>query len=292
MPFPFALSCLLFSLFGYVGNDRSVKLIEASGRGDLVEVRSLLAQGADVDYIYPDKSESINALHAACGEEHVDVVRCLVEHGANIEATIAGDGIFAGLTPLHIVCAIGNLEIVQYLIEQGANRKAKTPCGHSVLKVAMRGLFYDAPNPEVIKYLLTLDGVDEELDFEGLFSACSVGHLEVVEHFVTKNPHLLHETDEDGETLLHVACSGGSLDMVKLLIAAGANIEAQTAAGTTPLLSACFCNNFDIVQYLVEQGASIHVCDARGRTPYDVAHKYGYRKIINYLALLDNRHEA
>jgi ankyrin repeat protein len=46
----------------------------------------------------------------------LDVVKTLIEHGARVDAATTD-----GATPLYIACQNGQIEVVKYLIEKGAN---------------------------------------------------------------------------------------------------------------------------------------------------------------------------
>jgi len=64
----------------------------------------------------------------------------------------------------------------------------------------------------------------------------------------------------DGETIegappLWCAAAAGHLDIVRLLIQKGANVNSTTKTNSTPLRAACFDGHFEIVQYLVQSGA-------------------------------------
>ena len=54
-------------------------------------------------------------------------------------------------------------------------------------------------------------------------------------------------------TPLHLAATGGDLDIVKMLIEHDANIEAKNSAQETPLHRAALFNRVDIVDYLLSR---------------------------------------
>jgi len=98
------------------------------------------------------------------------------------------------------------------------------------------------------------------------------------------DPHL---TTEDGTTPLMVAAGLGRANYqpeaargprspsaeatVKMLVEAGAQINAVNEASFTALHGAAFRGSNELVTYLVEQGANINAIDYRGRTPYRIA---------------------
>ena len=53
-----------------------------------------------------------------------------------------------------------------------------------------------------------------------------------------------------------MAAEKGHLEIVKLLIGNGANIEETSIQGLNPLLMAAFCGKFEIVTLLIENGAN------------------------------------
>ena len=83
------------------------------GHTDIAEY--LLEKGAEVD------SPSRNAmrvmpLHSAIANRHAAIVRLLLDHDANVNATQADD-----FTPLHEAAQNGMLDVTQWLLERGAN---------------------------------------------------------------------------------------------------------------------------------------------------------------------------
>lgn len=72
--------------------------------------------------------------------------------------------------------------------------------------------------------------------------------------------------------------------MVRLLIDAGADVNARSAVDRTPLLLACtFAGNLDSVQALLDGGARIDVADGRGWTPLIVAARTGDMAMLQRL---------
>jgi ankyrin repeat protein len=56
----------------------------------------------------------------AAGEGHLEIVKLLLEHGADVNAKTAYE------TALHLAAEKGHLEIVKFLLEHGADVNAKT----------------------------------------------------------------------------------------------------------------------------------------------------------------------
>ncbi|EKX32335.1 hypothetical protein GUITHDRAFT_166724 [Guillardia theta CCMP2712] len=87
---------------------------------------------------------------------------------------------------------------------------------------------------------------------ESLLEGAREGDSEAVEKLLRGNANL-NVRDENGFQALHLAASRGHLAIVRQLIKAGANIDAETSAGDTPLsLSA---GHVEVEQFLRSVGA-------------------------------------
>ena len=76
------------------------------------------------------------------------------------------------------------------------------------------------------------------------------------------------------QTALMVAAREGAVDAVKMLLEAGAHLDARDSAGATPLHVAArpwWRENPSVVALLLAAGASRHARDAQGRTPRELA---------------------
>jgi hypothetical protein len=75
-------------------------------------------------------------------------------------------------------------------------------------------------------------------------------------------------TDDDGSTLLHIACTyDTAAECVQVLLASGADIEAPDKYGSTALHFAVSSDAEAVVRILLTKGASIHATDRYKRTP-------------------------
>lgn len=79
-------------------------------------------------------------------------------------------------------------------------------------------------------------------------------------------------TDEHGTTPLQYASFRGLLDMCKLLVSRGADVNAKTHdQGYTALMFAAISNHTHVVRYLLELGADIDYTNTIGRTAAQMA---------------------
>lgn len=108
-----------------------------------------------------------------------------------------------------------------------------------------------------------------------LFIACKRGHLEIVEYLLSTcdadvEQRGLYEVPDDRSvhsvTPLWCAAVSGKLPVIRCLVEHGADVNAVSDTGSTPVRSACFMTHLNIVSYLVECGADILKANYNGGT--------------------------
>jgi ankyrin repeat protein len=98
-----------------------------------------------------------------------------------------------------------------------------------------------------------------------LFEAARKGDFETVKNLLTKYPDMKDVRRNDGRILLHV--SFNSRELIEYLIENGADIEAKSDGGWTPLHSQAYKGHKDGVEVLLEHGANLEAKHAYGMTP-------------------------
>ena len=79
---------------------------------------------------------------------------------------------------------------------------------------------------------------------------------------------------------LYHAVNNGNLEIVKLLVENGADVNVKNVVGQTPLHEAARCGYFEIVKYLIDKGADINAYDCVERTPLDYARLPDIRDLL------------
>ena len=196
------------------------------------------------------------ALFTAIGSDNAVMVRLMVEAGADVNAA---EG-FGGNTPLHEAVENGNAEIVQILVDAGADIEAEGFMGRTPL-----GLAAEEGATEIMQILLgqgadngTPEGEDKQspaIGSEALFTAIKKGDVETVRLLVEAGADVNAAEGFGGNTPLHEAVEEGNAEIVQILVDAGADIEAEGFMGQTPLGLAAEEGATEIMQILLGQGA-------------------------------------
>lgn len=176
-----------------------------------------------------------------------------------ISAIVHGDE--DGDLPLHVAVAQGNVDLVERILDimfrlemsmDCYNRLRQTPLHVAVL----------TDQPAVVRRLLKGGASPNVVDRNGLTSVHYAAKLASAECLDCLLEHSASRVDIDattysGQTALHLAVLSNSVQAVKLLIEAGAKIDACDASnGRTPLVYAFEQNNMTVARILVANGAS------------------------------------
>ena len=275
-PHPSAVPALvlLLSVPALAGAGAEDPLIEAVRRTDTADVRTLLAQGADVNV---RQGDGATALHWAAHRNDLETTVVLLDAGANANA--AND---LGATPLWLACASGSGALVERLLDAGANPNAALSSGETVLMSAAR-----AGNTDAVDLLLAhaadVHATEGSRGQTALMWAVAQQHAEVarmlIEHGAdvhtrsavwhqlentagNTNPSGDFEMAHGGSTPLLFAARQGDIMSARVLLAAGANVNDTAAAGTSALLVAIHSGHGSLAAYLLAEGADPNAAEA------------------------------
>lgn len=123
----------------------------------------------------------------------------------------------------------------------------------------------------LVKNFIEEKGVDSNTMTVGrslLHIACSFGHIEIVKLLIEKGANFNAADDDNSDTPLHIACGHGYTEIVKLLIEEGVDLEVTNYdKGFTPLHVACRHRHTEIVKLLIEKATDLGITDDYGFTP-------------------------
>uniref|UniRef100_A0A7R9Y972 Ankyrin repeat domain-containing protein n=1 Tax=Pinguiococcus pyrenoidosus TaxID=172671 RepID=A0A7R9Y972_9STRA len=127
-----------------------------------------------------------------------------------------------------------------------------------------------------------------------LHLAAMENDVETATRLLRESPEIVHVLDvEDGSWVapLYTAAEHGSLDVVRLLLANGADVDSETEDRSTPLMAACNYGDqgmaLEIAKVLVEAGAHPTRRNKMRYNARKIAAERGYTKLYRYLRSLD-----
>lgn len=106
------------------------------------------------------------------------------------------------------------------------------------------------------------------------------GSVPLAKILISKGANLEAPSEDRGARATHLAANFGELEMLNLLLDAGADIEARDQKGQTPLLLAAATNNTEVVKVLLDRGADKEARESgEGMTPLMRASRLGSLEI-------------
>lgn len=141
-------------------------------------------------------------------------------------------------------------------------------------------------------------GYSANSSIENFKLAEAFGDVNEVRQVQTCGLFNVNDHGDDGVTPLHVAVLNGHLEIVKLLIADGANVNAKYndnivpcmfCRGGTPLHVAAFYGRKDIAELLIASGADVNAKNYNGMTPLHAAADNGYNETSRMYQILGYR---
>ncbi|KAK3591751.1 hypothetical protein CHS0354_019522 [Potamilus streckersoni] len=292
-----------------VDNDKRKPAHHAAAGGNVAVLSYLIDRGTDP---WCRTSEEETLLHIACIHGKLEMTKYLVEtyptmlhevdnskrkpaHHAAVGGNVAVLGylIYRGTDPwcrtsdeetlLHIACIHGKLEITKYLAETYPKML------HEVDNGKRTPAHHAAVGTNVVALAYLIDrGTDPRCrtseDETLLHIACINGKLEITKYLVETYPKMLHEVDKGKNTPAHHAAAGGNLAVLSYLIDRGTDPRCRTSDGKTLLHIGCIHGKLEMTKYLVETYPKmLHEVDKCRTTPAHHAAAGGNVAVLSYL---------
>ncbi len=231
-------------------------LLAAITSNDVAEVKRLLDKKANPNVQYAGQGVPFNVMFqtpliaAISRNASSEIIKLLLKAGANPNLS---DGMHS-LPPIIWASRLGNGQAVKLLIDAGVNHDNFF---HYSLVYALQG-----GNSKIIKMLVN-KGASINPELKGKKTLLML--LFAVDLGINENDRLI--------------------EMMKVLLAQGLDINAQDDTGWTALMLAVQKNNAEAVRFLLEQGANQNLRNKDKKTALDLAREQNSPEVI---ALLEN----
>ena len=263
------------------------ELADAVMRGNKAAVRSLLQRKVDVN---APQVDGTTALHWAVRADDLETIDLLVRAGANVSPRNR-----AGVMPLELAALNGNAAVIERLIKAGADvNRPLNSAGDTALMMASR-----SGKAEAVKAMLDrgaqINAKETWGDTTALMWAVSEGNHDVVKLLIERGADVNARTkfvpsatgrgfegatpvaakaDQAPEqnasgllTPLMFAAREGDMESARMLVAAGAQVNAVGGDGKDALGLAIFNGSYDVASFLIDQHADVNKADAQKFTP-------------------------
>ena len=232
----------------------------------------------------------MTALLFAARDGHLEAARALIESGANVDQVAGGEG----SSPLVIAIANGHYTVAKQLLDAGADPNEANVDGLAPLYATVNMRFAPvswAPNPRTDQ-----EAVDALELLAALLDAGADPNARIARGlWFSPTSHNRLWIDPAGATPFWRAAQASDVDSMRLLLAAGADPDLATDAGTTPLMVAAgigWRGNFSqnvpdgwmaAVHFLAELGADVNAQDTSGYTALHGAAALGNNEMVEFL---------
>ena len=223
------------------GEDKFEEFLDAVESGDIQSVVERLQKHP---YFAQARGLWKIPLNTAIIKGHFDIAGLLLDRGVNPNMLDA----VTGYTALHHGASAGNMEMVETLLAEGADPRIR-----NFVKMTPFGLAIAKKDYELAMRIMPADAGSQ------LWAHIATGDLDAVRESLADQPELAGSHLEGGATPLHLAVQRREIDIAKLMLSAGADVNATDCKGWTPLMSAAIRNRLDCVELLLEHGAATDI---------------------------------
>jgi len=238
---------------GRIGRASLVKntsLITAILQNDVSKARSLLEEGADINY---QDFQGNTPLTRAVMTSNTAMVALFLEKGADVHLLNKENE-----TCFHFACNRANFAIINMLIENGANVKQRGYLGRTPFIYATTNNYCD--RRLLINFLLSHGISPKECQDDGasaLHRAAYFGSDDVIELLLSLGINISC-MDNNQITPMYHAASMGRISVVAKLLSLGSPIEIPRNDGMRPLIIAAVNGHAEVVERLLQAGADIN----------------------------------
>ena len=266
--------CLITSLVLPLNAQEIDDLPAAARAGNIELIIQLVGSGFDVNAAQGDGA---TALHWASHRNDLELVNLLIGYGAEVD--VSND---LGATPLWLATLNGSARVTDALLIAGANPNVSLKMGETPLMSAAR-----SGNLDVVSLLINagsdVDAAEKEKGQTALMWSVAQGHAEIADLLIKNgadvgarskiwyqlentagntNPSGNFKMAHGGSSAIMFAARIGNIDVARVLLDSGSNVNDKAASGVTVLTQAAHSGHQDLAIFLLERGADPNAIDS------------------------------
>lgn len=185
----------------------------------------------------------MSPLMIAAQKGYTSIISTLIAHKADVNYSNT-----SGKTSMMLACAGGHIKVAVMLFEKGAFIDSKDNGGSCCLHWAV-----DGGNTACIQWLLD-NGIDVDI-----------------------------EDDFGCSPLIRLASLNGNVEVAKILIENGADVNKKDKIKKSALMAAAVGGNVDLIKLLVVKGADVYAENEYGHRAVDFSETFGRKEVASYL---------
>jgi len=251
------------------------------------------------DRMLADDSE----IHGSVLNNDIDALNEILKKERDINTLDKG-----GRTALHLAASYNSQYIQQLVSFPGIDTNKPdgvlkwTPLRYADRTkswMAMDILLQNGANPDDIVFTRQ-NLIAKEWGQSALWECASKGHIKLLQFMlncgIQLNAHIeVPENQLNKCTLLHLASYCGQVEVVRLIVNRGADINIRDAINNTALHYAAESCSVGIIKFLIDKGLSVNLTNTENSTPLHISVQFGHleatKTLVGKGATMDNTNE-
>ena len=248
-------------------DDGSKTAIHSAVLSENPEILKLILEANPKALNHPNIVNSITPpVITVCKRGNLAMLETMLQYNADINTVDKYH-----ITPLIVACIDGNVKLIDTLVKHGAKIDQVVPVVGTPLHAAI-----ERGQKQAAEKLLQLGLPPDTIDTNGitpLMKAIEFERIEIAELLLKYGANVSLEHPKTGRPPLHRAAARNETEMLKLLLAHGADINQCTSQGSTALHLAATFGSADAIDLLCTKNGKVNIQNVIGCTPLAAANQ-------------------